>query len=152
MEGSKAATVLPVTAFGISSSVMPRAIFAATRAMGYPVALLARAEERDTRGLTSMTRYSPVSLRKANWTLQPPSIFRARMHFSDAVRSIWWSWSLSVCEGATTMDSPVWTPIGSRFSMLQMMMQLSLASRITSYSNSSQPSRDSSMRTWRMRE
>ena len=42
----------PVMAFGISSSVYPRAIFAATFAMGYPVALLASAEERLTRGLT----------------------------------------------------------------------------------------------------
>ena len=42
--------------------------------------------------------------------------------------------------GATTMVSPVWTPIGSKFSMLQMVMQLSAPSRITSYSISFQPS------------
>src|ERR1035438_6886646 len=48
--------------------------------------------------------------------------------------------------GATVMESPVWTPMGSKFSMEQMMTQLSALSRITSISNSFQPSRDSSMR------
>ncbi len=57
-------------------------------------------------------------------------------------RSIWYSRSLSVWLGATTMESPVWTPIGSRFSMLQMVMQVSFASRITSYSISFQPISD----------
>jgi len=56
MVGSKAAKVLPVILFGISSRVLPTAIFAATRAIGYPVALEARAEERETRGFTSITR------------------------------------------------------------------------------------------------
>jgi hypothetical protein len=37
------------------------------------------------------------------------------------------------------MESPVWTPIGSMFSMLQMVMAVSLPSRITSYSTSFQP-------------
>jgi len=49
-------------------------------------------------------------------------------------RSSWYSSSLSVWLGATTMDSPVWMPIGSRFSMLQTAMQLSRPSRTTSYS------------------
>ena len=39
----------------ISSSVNPTAILAAILAIGYPVALEAKAEERDTRGLTSIT-------------------------------------------------------------------------------------------------
>ena len=39
---------------------------AAVLAMGYPVALLAKAEDRDTRGLTSMTAYSKESGFKAN--------------------------------------------------------------------------------------
>ena len=43
-----------VFAIAISSSVIPTAIFAVTRAIGYPDALEASAEERDTRGLTSM--------------------------------------------------------------------------------------------------
>ena len=63
------------------------------------------------------------------------------MIFSAAERSIWYSWSESVWLGATTMESPVWTPIGSKFSMLQMVMQVSAPSRITSYSISFQPSR-----------
>ena len=55
---------------------MPTAIFAATLAIGYPVALDANAEERDTRGFTSITIYSLLSGFKAYCTLQPPSIFK----------------------------------------------------------------------------
>jgi len=57
---------------------------------------------------------------------------------------IWYSLSVSVCAGATVIESPVCTPIGSRFSIEQMMMQLSLQSRTTSISNSFQPITDSS--------
>src|SRR3989338_4611942 len=63
------------------------------------------------------------------------------------VRSRWYSWLSSVWLGATTMDSPVWIPRGSTFSILQTVMQLSAASRTTSYSISFQPVRSSSMRT-----
>ena len=63
-------------------------------------------------------------------------------------RSIWWSRSESVCAGATTMESPVWTPIGSRFSMLQTVTHVSAASRMTSYSISFQPHKERSMSTW----
>ena len=38
----------------ISSSRIPTDILALTRAIGYPLALLARAEERETRGFTSI--------------------------------------------------------------------------------------------------
>ncbi len=38
---------------------------------------------------------------------------------------IWNSLSVSVWMGATVMESPVWTPMGSKFSMEQMMTQLS---------------------------
>ena len=55
--------------------------------------------------------------------------------------------SLSVCDGATTIESPVWIPIGSMFSMLHTVMQLSRASRTTSYSISFQPCRHSSTST-----
>ena len=65
----------------------------------------------------------------------------ARMILSDAERSIWYSLSGSVWLGATTIESPVCTPIGSMFSMLQTVMQLSALSRITSYSSSFQPRR-----------
>ena len=48
------------------------------------------------------------------------------------------------------MLSPVCTPMGSRFSMLQTVIQLSAPSRITSYSISFQPTRERSSRTWDM--
>ncbi len=41
--------------FGISSSVYPTASFAAILAIGKPVALLASALERETRGFISIT-------------------------------------------------------------------------------------------------
>ena len=41
--------------------------------------------------------------------------------------------------GAITIDSPVWIPSGSKFSMLHTVMQLSKRSRTTSYSTSFQP-------------
>ena len=65
----------------------------------------------------------------------------------DASRMRWYSLSVSVCAGATVIESPVCTPIGSRFSIEQMMMQLSALSRTTSISNSFQPSTDSSSST-----
>ena len=60
---------------------------------------------------------------------------------------IWYSLSVSVSAGATVIESPVWMPIGSIFSMEQMMMQLSALSRTTSISNSFQPMTDSSIST-----
>ncbi len=45
------------------------------------------------------------------------------------------------------MLSPVWTPIASRFSMVQTTTKLSAPSRITSSSYSFQPIRDSSIST-----
>src|SRR4030042_3394795 len=136
MDGWKAAQVCPVMALGISSAVLPTAILAATLAIGYPVALEARAELLETRGFTSMTLSSPVLGFTANCMFAPPSIPSALMILIVALLSSWWSLSLKVWAGAMTMLSPVCTPIGSRFSMLQTMMQLSLESRITSYSNS----------------
>ena len=59
----------------------------------------------------------------------------------------WYSLSVSVSAGATVTESPVWTPIASRFSMEQTMMQLSAVSRTTSISNSFHPSTDSSIST-----
>ncbi len=61
---------------------------------------------------------------------------------------IWYSLSVRVCAGATVTLSPVWMPIGSRFSMEQTMTTLSLRSRITSSSYSFHPITDSSTRTW----
>lgn len=61
------------------------------------------------------------------------------MIFSALLRSIWYSLLVRVWEGHTTMESPVWIPTGSRFSILQMVMAVSLWSRITSYSISLKP-------------
>ena len=80
--------------------------------------------------------------------LHSPTMPRWRMVLIATERSSWYSSSLSVWLGATTMDSPVWMPIGSRFSMLQTAMQLSRPSRTTSYSISFQPRRLSSTSTW----
>jgi len=46
-----------VTEFRSSGKGLPRANFAATYASGYPVALDARAELRDSRAFTSMMKY-----------------------------------------------------------------------------------------------
>ena len=69
----------------------------------------------------------------------------SRSTASEALRMIWYSLSVSVCAGATVIESPVCTPIGSRFSIEQTMMQLSALSRTTSISYSFQPSSDSSI-------
>ncbi len=59
----------------------------------------------------------------------------------------WYSRSVSVSAGAQVMLSPVWTPIGSMFSIEQMTTKLSAQSRITSSSYSFHPMTDSSMST-----
>ncbi len=82
--------------------------------------------------------------------LHSPMTPRWRITSIAMVRSSCTSSSLRVWVGATTMDSPVWMPMGSKFSMLQTVMQLSSASRTTSTSISFQPARYSSTSTWRM--
>ena len=72
----------------VSRECILSAILAATLAIGYPVALDASAEERLTRGLTSITQYSNVSGCSAYCTLHPPVIFSSLMIFSADVRSI----------------------------------------------------------------
>ena len=59
----------------------------------------------------------------------------------------WYSRSVSVIAGATVIESPVCTPIGSTFSIEQTTTTLSCLSRISSSSNSFQPSTDSSTST-----
>ena len=116
--------------------------------MGKPVALDASAEDRDTRGFISITVMRPVLGLTANCTLEPPvSTPISRSTAREALRMIWYSLSVSVSAGATVMESPVCTPMGSTFSMEQMMMQLSFLSRTTSISYSFQPSTDSSTST-----
>ena len=63
----------------------------------------------------------------------------------EALRRFCASRSVRVWKGATVIESPVCTPIGSKFSIEQTMMQLSCLSRTTSISNSFQPSSDSSI-------
>ena len=75
-----------------------------------------------------MTIIRPFSGLTANWMFEPPvSTPISRMTANDASRMIWYSRSVSVWAGATVMESPVCTPIGSKFSMEQMMTQLSRA-------------------------
>ena len=147
MLGSKLAGVAPpVISLRNSSSEYPTANLAAILAIGKPVALDASADERLTRGFISITIIRPSAGLMANCTFEPPvSTPISRNTAIEALRMIWYSRSLSVCAGATVMESPVCTPIGSRFSMEQTMMQLSILSRTTSISNSFQPSRDSSI-------
>ena len=66
----------------------------------------------------------------------------------EVFRRKWYSSLVRVCDGATTILSPVWIPSGSTFSMLQTVMQLSKRSRTTSYSISFHPRRDFSTSTW----
>ncbi len=151
MLGSKLAGVAPravaVMSFSISSSVYPTASLAAILAIGNPVAFDASADDRDTRGFISMTTCSPVSGLTANCTLLPPvSTPTRRMQANAASRICWYSTSLSVCAGATVMESPVCTPMASTFSIEQMITQLSARSRMTSSSYSFQPAMLFSMR------
>lgn len=62
-------------------------------------------------------------------------------------RRIWYSRSVRVIAGATVIESPVCTPMGSKFSMEQTTTTLSCLSRISSSSYSFQPRMDSSRRT-----
>ena len=132
----------------ISSSRRPTASLAAILAIGKPVAFDARAELRETRGFISMITIRPVLGSMANCTFDPPvSTPISRKQARAASRIIWYSRSVRVCAGATVIESPVCTPIGSKFSIEQTMMQLSLRSRMTSSSNSFQPSTLSSIST-----
>ncbi len=137
----------PVMSLVISSSVQPTASRAAILAMGNPVAFEARADERDTLGFTSITSLRPVAGSTANWTFDPPvSTPMARRQVIASSRIAWYSGSESVWMGATVIESPVCTPIGSRFSIEQTMTALSARSLITSSSNSFHPTTDSSTR------
>ena len=108
----------------------------------------ASADERDTRGFISMQIRRPVFGCTANWMFEPPvSTPMARMIRLASSRIAWYSSLVSVCCGATVIESPVCTPIGSKFSIEQTMITLSALSRITSSSNSFQPITDSSTST-----
>ena len=89
--------------------------------MGKPVAFDASAELRETRGFISITTMRPLAGLTENWILEPPvSTPTSRIQANDASRISWYSLSVKVIAGATVMESPVWTPIGSKFSIEQM--------------------------------
>ena len=95
-----------------------------------------------------MTTIRPLFGSNANWMLHPPAnVPIERIALIAASRICWNCLSVSVCCGAIVTESPVWTPIGSRFSMEQMMMTFSALSRSSSSSYSFHPKRHSSMRT-----
>ena len=124
------------------------ASLAAILAIGKPVALLASALERLTRGFISMTIIRPSLGLIANWTFEPPvSTPIVRRIANEASRIRWYSLSVRVCAGATVMLSPVWMPMGSKFSMEQTITALSAPSRMTSISYSFQPMTLSSIST-----
>src|ERR1700748_3837178 len=127
MVGSKEAGVAPpVMSLAISSKVQPTASLAATLAMGKPVAFEASAEERDTRGFISITTMRPSAGWRPNCTLEPPvSTPISRSTASEASRMIWYSLSVKVSAGATVMESPVCTPIGSRVSIDETAREVS---------------------------
>ena len=84
----------------------------------------------------------------ANWTFDPPvstPIFLK--HAIEAFLITWYSLSVKVRAGATVIESPVCIPIGSIFSIEQIIMQLSFLSLTTSISYSFQPSKHSSTNT-----
>ena len=89
-----------------------------------------------------MAMISSVSGLRANWMLHPPAkLPRSRMMAIEVFLISWNAVSLSVIAGATVMESPVCTPIGSKFSTVQMMATLSFESRKSSSSNSFHPMR-----------
>ena len=93
-----------------------------------------------------MITIRPVSGQMPNCTLEPPvSTPISRNIAIDAFRINWNSLSVKVCAGATVIESPVCTPIGSKFSMVHTIIQLSALSRTTSISYSFQPINDSSI-------
>src|SRR5208283_4718628 len=126
MVGSKHAGVFLVMSLGISSRDIPTARRAAIFAIGNPVALLASAELRETRGFISITTMRPFSGFTANCTLDPPvSTPTSRIIAAAASRMRWYSLSVRVCAGATVIESPVCTPMGSKFSIEQITTKLS---------------------------
>ena len=118
-----------------------------TSAIGNPVALDASAEERDVRGLISITMIRSVTGSWANCTFVPPITCTDSTILYACSCSLFWHSSEIVSIGAEQNESPVCTPRGSIFSIKQTVIMLLSASRTTSSSNSSHPSIDSSTRT-----
>ena len=55
--------------------------------------------------------------------MQPPSILSARISFKALERSMLYSLAARVWLGATTIESPVWIPTGSTFSIEQIAIE-----------------------------
>ena len=72
--------------FTSSGSVYPRAIFADMYASGYPVALLARADERESLGFTSIAAKRDDFVSKAYCMLHSPMMSTYRIASSAARR------------------------------------------------------------------
>ncbi len=96
MVGSNELGILPpVISLLNSSNVYPIANFAATFAIGNPVALDASADERDTLGFISTTTILPLLGFTANWTFEPPVSTPISLSISMEATLICW-YSLSV--------------------------------------------------------
>ena len=91
----------------------------------------ANAELLESRALTSMMQYLSVFGSKAYWILHSPTMPICLITFKAVDLNLKYSRFDSVCDGATTIESPVCTPNGSKFSILQTVMQLSRTSRTT---------------------
>ena len=98
---------------------------------GYPVALLAKAEDRESLALISIAQYSSEDGFNPNWILHSPTILQYAVARMARDRNIWYSKLFNVCDGAMTMLSPVWTRIARIFSMLQTVTLFPWLSRIT---------------------
>ena len=112
------------------------------------MAFEAKAEDRETLGLISIPIISSVSGLTANWTLHPPAkspipfiILIARFLIS------WYTVSGRVIAGATVMESPVWIPIASKFSIEQIIITFPILSLSNSNSYSFHPKTLCSTRT-----
>ncbi len=126
MVGSKLAGVAPVISLVSSSKVKPIANLAAILAIGKPVAFDASADDLETLGFISITTNRPFSGSTANWTFEPPVSTPISLRTAiEASRILWNSLSDSVRAGATVTESPVCIPIGSMFSIEQIIIQLS---------------------------
>ena len=124
------------------------ASLAAILAMGKPVAFDANALERLTRGFISMTTMRPFADRWRTGCSTRPSPRRSRASRRSR-RPHPLVFLVGERLGGGHGDRvAVWTPMGSKFSIEQMMTTLSSASRITSISYSFQPITDSSSSTW----
>ena len=133
---------------GISSSVSPTASSAEILAIGNPVALLASAEERETRGFISITRISPVSRMHRELDVRAAGLDLDRA--DHAQRRVAHVLVAAVRQRLRRRDGDAVAGVDAhRVEVLDRAHddQLSARSRMTSSSNSFQPIRHSSTST-----